>query len=367
MFGQWLDANGVKIGTEFQLNSTPIGDQTNPDVAIDEAGRAIVTWVSTGQTGGSGADIVYVTLATIGSTTPSAEQLANSSITGDQLAPRVAASAHDANPANNQFVIAWQGPGADDVDLFALRLDSLGVPVGSDFVVNSIASKDQILPDLAMDTAGNVAFVWQSEGQTAAAPTSTLAVCRALERYLEPTNSLTPRRHGRSALQSVAMDAVGNYIVTWQSQHQDGYSWGIYRQGFDATGARGGEEVIVNHHQLLERYLAAVSRIGYPLDSPRRHRSGDRPTHHVQSRPGRRGRRAGTTLCRTQTLFTSAAGSLYNEGDYPATLCRACSMSRGTSRASSRPSYLRQLSPQLYQHEAQRVCRTVDEAVQLAE
>jgi hypothetical protein len=258
IFGQWLDADGQKIGAQFSLNSTITGDQSNPDVVIDEAGRALVAWESTGQVGGNGADVVYVTLDSIGDTTPSAEQLASDSdkLEGDQLAPRVAASARDSNPFNNQFVISWQGPGpvaegeevADaSVDVFARRLSELGAPVSGEFVVNSILTKDQILPDLGMDAAGNVVFVWQSEGQTGSGSdvyTRRMAADGGLlgSDQLVNTATTSPQR-----LPSVAVDAAGNYLVAWQSQHQDGYSWGIYRQAFDASGARVGEEVIVNH------------------------------------------------------------------------------------------------------------------------
>ena len=256
IFGQWLDAAGQKNGTEFQLNTTLTADQTNPDVAIDEAGRAVVAWESAGQVGGNGVEVVYVTLDSVGDATPSAEQLANVAITGDQLAPRVAASARDAIADNNQFVIAWHGPGPVEageeeteatVDVFARRLDSTGAPNGGEFVVNSIAEHDQILPDLAMDTAGNVVFVWQAEGQQGSGSdvyARRMTAAGGLLGADELVNTTTTRPQ---RLPSVAMDAAGNYLVSWQSQHQDGYSWGIYRQGFDTTGARVGEEVIVNH------------------------------------------------------------------------------------------------------------------------
>ena len=247
IFGRWYQ--GGAFGDEFQLNSTLTGDQTSPDVAIDEAGRAVVAWQSTGQVGGSGADVVYVTLASIGSTTLSVEKLVSDSdkLAGDQLAPRVAASARDANAANNQFVIVWQGPGPESVDVFARRLDSTAAPSGGQFPVNSIVEKDQILPDLGMDAAGNVVFVWQSEGQTGSgsdvyARRMTAAGSLSGSDELVNETKTRPQR-----LPSVAMDADGNYLVSWQSQHQDGYSWGIYRQGFNSAGGLVGGEVIVNH------------------------------------------------------------------------------------------------------------------------
>jgi len=62
----------------------------------------------------------------------------------------------------------------------------------------------------------------------------------------------------------------------------------------------------------------------------------------------------------------SRLGSLYNAADYPATLQGLFEVSWDFPSVEP-PEYLRQLSPQLYQQEAQRVAARFDEAVQLAE
>lgn len=59
-------------------------------------------------------------------------------------------------------------------------------------------------------------------------------------------------------------------------------------------------------------------------------------------------------------------GSLYNSGDYPATLRGWFDVSYDFPSVEP-PEYLRQLSPQLFQQEADRVAARFDEAVQLAE
>jgi Ca2+-binding RTX toxin-like protein len=256
IFGQWLNAFGTKIGTEFQLNTTETGDQTNPDVAIDELGRAIVAWQSLGQDG-DGLGVYYTVLdpvlGAVPDVTPSGDVLANFTTDGDQQAPRVAASAFDGNAGNNQFVIAWQGPGPADegeegsVDVFARRLSAAGALVGSEFIVNFIAERDQILPDLGMDAAGNVVFVWQAEGQQGSGSDVFGRRMTADGTLLGADLRINTTTSRPQRLPSVAVDADGNYLVAWQSQHQDGFSWGIYRQGFNAGGTKAGEEVIVNH------------------------------------------------------------------------------------------------------------------------
>jgi hypothetical protein len=255
IFGQWLDSSGGKIGSEFRLNTVGLGDQANPDVAINEQGKAIVTWQSSGQDG-DGWGVYYAVLDSIGDQSPTTELQLNTTTIGDQFAPRVAVSARDGNLSNDQFTIAWQGPGPIEegevdtetsMDVYARRLSLSGAPLSGEFVVNSIASKDQILPDLGMDAAGNTVFVWQSEGQTGSGSDVYTRRMTASGTLLGTDQLVNTTKTRPQRLPSVAVDAAGNHLVTWQSQHQDGYSWGIYRQGFDSTGARVGEEVIVNH------------------------------------------------------------------------------------------------------------------------
>jgi Ca2+-binding RTX toxin-like protein len=45
---------------------------------------------------------------------------------------------------------------------------------------------------------------------------------------------------------NVAMDAAGNFIVTWTSDGQDGSGYGVYAQRYDASGAANGAEFRVN-------------------------------------------------------------------------------------------------------------------------
>ena len=39
------------------------------------------------------------------------------------------------------------------------------------------------------------------------------------------------------SLPVVAIDAAGNFVVAWQSYHQDGQAWGVFARRHDQTGA----------------------------------------------------------------------------------------------------------------------------------
>ena len=258
IFGQWFDAAGAKLGNEFLLNTETVDDQTNPSVAIDEAGRAIVVWQSAGQDG-EGLGVYYTSLDPIAEgvadTTPIGDGRLNVSTIGDQQAPKVSASAWDDRFDNNRFIVVWQGPGPVEegeeteasVEVFARRLDASGGMVGSEFIVNSVLEHDQILPVLGLDREGNAVIVWQAEGQQGSGSDVYARRMNADGTWIGVDAQVNTTKTRPQRLPSVALDGDGQYLITWQSQHQDGYSWGIYRQAFDASGLPVGGEVIVNH------------------------------------------------------------------------------------------------------------------------
>jgi hypothetical protein len=48
IFGQCYDGTGSRAGNEFQVNTYTTGDQSEPAVGMDAAGRFVVTWTSYG-------------------------------------------------------------------------------------------------------------------------------------------------------------------------------------------------------------------------------------------------------------------------------------------------------------------------------
>jgi hypothetical protein len=67
-----------------------------------------------------------------------------------------------------------------------------------------------------------------------------------------------------------------------------------------------------------------------------------------------------------KSVVVERLGSLYNDGDYPATLDGLFAIDWDFPSVEP-PDYLRQLKPELYQQECRRVSARFDEAVQLAE
>jgi hypothetical protein len=134
----------------------------------------------------------------------------------------------------------WRS-GSGDSDIFGQRFDSEGVAQGAEFEVNSYTTASQSLPSVASDANGNFVVVWQSHQQDGSNAGifgqryDSEGVAQGSEFRV---NSHTPNNQ---FLPSVASDASGNFLVTWQSGH-DGSNGGVFGQRYDSAGmAQGGE------------------------------------------------------------------------------------------------------------------------------
>ncbi|MCA9098993.1 MAG: hypothetical protein KDA36_11425, partial [Planctomycetaceae bacterium] len=156
----------------------------------------------------------------------------NTFTTGVQWHPSIAMD------ADGDFVITWQSPNQDGsgYGVYAQRYDSLGVPQGSEFRVNSWTNGSQLNPSIAMDVDGDFVITWQSETQDGsgdglyAQRYDHLGVPQGSEFRV---NSWTTN-HQRDPL--IGMDADGDFVITWKSLGQDGSDYGVFAQRFDSLG-----------------------------------------------------------------------------------------------------------------------------------
>jgi hypothetical protein len=78
--------------------------------------------------------------------------------------------------------------------------------------------------------------VWARRFNSFAAP---------LDRYQVLVNGAAHKATTQEA-SDVAMDGSGNYFIVWRSERQDAGAWGVYGQRFYATGSRNGGEIHLN-------------------------------------------------------------------------------------------------------------------------
>jgi hypothetical protein len=233
----------VRIGPEFQVNTYTPGYQQFPDVAADAAGGFVVVWYSEGQDG-SGTGVFARWHDASGMPLGGYETRVNAYTTSDQRLPQVAST------PDGRVVVVWESIGQDgDVGgIFARQYASpAGLP-GPELQVNAYTTSNQFSPAVAVDASGNFVVVWYSHNYL---DDRSYVVGRRYDAQGQPRGGeflVNTYTTGIQNAPRVASDAVGNFIVLWQSLHQDGDGVGVFAQRYDATGARVGGEFRVNTH-----------------------------------------------------------------------------------------------------------------------
>jgi hypothetical protein len=231
IYAQRFDKTGVSQGTEMLVNTYTTGDQLSPAVALDADGDFVVAWASIGQDGSSSG--IYARRFDNRGIPQGGEFRANTYTTGDQSSPAVALD------ADGDFIIAWASDGQDGSrsGIYAQRFDNSGIPQGVEFRANTYTSNGQDLPSVDMDADGDFVIAWQSENQEDEGYLNIYA-----QRF---NNSGVPQggefRANSFALATfdpaVAMDADGDFAITWASYSQDGSEDGVFGQAFRRDGA----------------------------------------------------------------------------------------------------------------------------------
>jgi cysteine-rich repeat protein len=227
--GQRFASDGTRVGTEFQLNTYTSGYQSEPFPAADDTGGFVVVWTGLGQDG-DGRGTLARRWGSDGMPTGT-EFVVNTYATGEQIEPVVART-----PTG--FVAAWETPGSSGRDVVARRLDAAAAPLGTEFRVNTYVTGNQLRPSVASDARGGLVFTWSSAAQDGSGH-GIFGQRYASDGTVHGTefrvNSYTTGEQGFYTVPLV--DADGDFLVVWNSEHQDGDSFGPHARLFrDACG-----------------------------------------------------------------------------------------------------------------------------------
>ena len=252
VFGRRFSASGAPQASEFRVNSYTTGKQNYPSVIFDASGNFVVVW-SGNQQDGSGYGIFGQRFDASGAV-QGGEFRVNTYVTGNQLYPSVASS-----PIGD-FVVVWQsGHDGSGYGIFGQRFDASGTPQGSEFQINTFTVGIQERPAVSADANGNFTVVWDSAGQDGSSYGifgQRFNASGALQGGEFSVNTYTTSVQLDAR---VASDANGNFVVVWGSNQQDGSSLGVFAQRFDATGATQGSEFRVNTYTSNSQALPTVT------------------------------------------------------------------------------------------------------------
>ena len=232
VFAQRFDSSGASQGSEFQVNTYTLSDQSLPAVSCSDAGDFVIVWQSLGQDGSANANGIFGQRFASGGAFAGTEFQINTYTVGAQQAPAVASD------GNGDFVVVWQSAGQDgsappDPGIFAQRFASDGAFQGTEFQVNTYTVSAQAAPAVGRSQAGEFVVVWQSTGQDGDG--NGVFGQRFTSGGGFSGAEFQVNTYTATAQQApvIAHDDVGGFVVGWESLNgQDGNLAGVFAQRY---------------------------------------------------------------------------------------------------------------------------------------
>ena len=230
---QRFDANGVATTLVFTVNTFEGGTQYYSIAAALNDGGFIMTWQSTGQDGdGSG---VYAQRYSADGNTVGGEFLVETTTAGFQ------GSISATGLADGGYVIVWQSA---PVGIVSQRYDADGNPVGVETRINALSSPFEFHPAVTALSDGGYVVAWSSFGLDG-------DVYGVYARHYDSDNHpvgdqflVNTRTAGNQDLTSVAALADGGFVITWESDGQDGSGEGIYQKVYAGATSLVGSQTL---------------------------------------------------------------------------------------------------------------------------
>ncbi|NEP57661.1 MAG: filamentous hemagglutinin N-terminal domain-containing protein [Symploca sp. SIO2G7] len=225
---------------DFQVNVFTTGIQTFPAIAALAGGKLVVTWQSNKQDGdGYG---VYARIFDPSTNTWSNEFPINTTTANDQEAVAVAAL------PNGNFVVTWESKeqDGDDTGVYGRIFDANGIAQSNEFPINTTTNDRQENSAITALANGNFVVSWDSkeqDGNNKGVFARIFDANGVAQTGELPINTTTDKRQ---ELPTVTSLANGNFVVAWHSFAQDGDDEGIYGRIFDANGVAQTDELSIN-------------------------------------------------------------------------------------------------------------------------
>ena len=250
VYGQLHDGMGNRIVAEFQVNTYTVGSQKNPSVASLINGNFVVTWESDRQDGDQYG--VYGQMCDSGGNRIGGEFQVNTHNYRHQEMSSASGL------INGDFVVIWQSDGqdSDGYGIYAQRYDENGSRLGSEFQVNTHIILKQRTPSVVGLANGGFVVTWESEEQDGDSEGVYAQIYDGIgnkinKEFQVNSHTLDTQKHAK-----IAALSNGNFAVIWVSRAQNGPDWGIYGQIFDSIGNKLGGE--------LQMHSSATESNSYP-------------------------------------------------------------------------------------------------------
>jgi hypothetical protein len=229
IYGRGINSQGTVIGSDTIINTTTSNSQESPVLASHPNGY-IAVWHSNNQDNSGWG--VYGQRLNLDGSKAGSEFKVHIYTPSDQRFPRVSAAADGA------FVAVWQSYNEDGSSngVYCQRFSPVGAKLGNPFRVNTYIVSSQEDPDVAVWPDGRFVVVWVSHGQDSESGGIYGQMYNANGTPLgfEFRVNVYTAYNQYSPVVST-LDGAG-FVVAWTSQAQDDSVSGVFAQRYDAAG-----------------------------------------------------------------------------------------------------------------------------------
>ena len=255
IYGQAYSQAGLKVGSEFQINTETSDFQQDPSVAGLAGGGYVVTWHSNNQDGSSWG--VYGQMFDANGQKENTEFQVNSNTSNMQ---RIGLGRGVIGLADGGFVAVWHslGQDGDSWGIYGQRYLSSGEAFGEEFRVNDTAAGSQSNPTITSLPTGGYVVSWQSENLDSSGQAAMYKVYDAKGGELTSERIANKYVLGNQVHSCVTSLASGGFLTTWTSENQDGSGYGIYSRVYNPTFGVDTQESAQNY---LDKLSDAAVRV----------------------------------------------------------------------------------------------------------
>ena len=254
VYGQIFNETGTEIGNEFQVNTYTSSGQKYPSVTSIKSGDFVVTWQSLQDSDGDG---IYGQIFDGAGSNLGSEFQVNNYTQYNQALPSVASL------DSGGFVVAWASGNQDGSNwgVYCQIFNGTGTKIGSEFQANTFTTNVQNEPSVASLSNDNFVVTWMSLDQDG----SNYGIYGQLfgENSFKIGNEFQVNTEivNSQSFPSVASLSSDHFIVTWSSMDQDGSSWGVYGQLFEGSTSRIGNEFQVHTYTNNDQGRSSVASL----------------------------------------------------------------------------------------------------------
>ncbi|WP_050808298.1 beta strand repeat-containing protein [Asticcacaulis biprosthecium] len=186
---------------------------------------------------------------------------------GDLAATTFHAAVHtDSMPAvvllqSGAMLLYLNGASGQGQNIYGQMFNAVGVAVGPPVLINTYTTSTQQLPQVASADGGGFITVWASNGQDGSSYGIYGQVFDSAGARVGVEFRLNTTTLGSQNVPDITALDNGNFAVVWQSNGQDGSSWGAYLQIIDSAGTLVGGEI-----QIADETIGSQSQVKVTSD-----------------------------------------------------------------------------------------------------